>query len=401
MRKNPDAGSPREKMLLWAMYIPVCMLMLQLLLYKITGTEERNAAIHSAVMLASAVPMIFSALIWIRSYSSLRKAIAAYAAVFMLFAVQFLIFPKNREYLADYIFKVFFISVPLFINCSSIKNECLELNVLNKICLFVFSAGTAYSLFIVFEKAFTEYSMSFGYYMLFPACFFSYIYFTFRKKIFLLLSALTAVAILGLGSRGPLIIWAFYFASLILLSDISKISKVFFAAAAAAVVLFKNGICGFLVALLNDRGGGMQSRTLNLISSGKLISHDSGRSVIQEKAFEMIRRRPIFGNGIGADYRVIGGYPHNIFIEIVLQFGVIFGGILLAGLVYIIVRGFIKAGNRKLYLFYFCIGFLPLIVSGTYLTDMSFWLFLGYALRENNLRAKEIKPTETLRRLRR
>ena len=77
---------------------------------------------------------------------------------------------------------------------------------------------------------------------------------------------------------------------------------------------------------------GVSSRFLQKLVNGTL-SNDSGRSVIWKAALDMIREN-LFGYGAMGSQHVISryivaGYPHSVVLEILIDFGVFFGGALL------------------------------------------------------------------------
>ena len=76
----------------------------------------------------------------------------------------------------------------------------------------------------------------------------------------------------------------------------------------------------------------------------------------------------ILASAQGAE-AIAGNYPHNIFLEILLQFGIVVGTVILVGLACLIWKSFSK--GTELERSYLCImlmlGVMPLLVSGTYL----------------------------------
>lgn len=367
----------QDGILLLGMYMPACVLMLQLFLYKIMGVEE-NSTVHSLIMLMSAVPMAMSAWIWVKRQHNLIVAVSVYALVFVIFGINYLIFAENREFLHGFVFHVFFISMPIFINGLLVNDRSLELSVLKNASWFIFLIGIIYFLFDMFGKAYKGYNMAYGYYMLIPACFFSYVYFDSKKAGYLLASLASILPVLIMGSRGPVVAWVIYFALLILISDIRAPYKLFIVAVVLLVVISRDWVFRNLYRMFS--AAGVESRTLRLLLSGE-ISRDSGRGLIQSRCLEMIRENWLLGNGIGADQRVIGTYPHNLFIEILLHFGIVAGVPVLVFLILAAIKKLVNTDNKKLYFFYFCVGFLPTMLSGTYLTSISFWLFMGYVFR--------------------
>jgi len=67
-----------------------------------------------------------------------------------------------------------------------------------------------------------------------------------------------------------------------------------------------------------------------------------------------------------------------------MQYGIIIGSLILITLLGLIFYRFLKGSNNKeKYFFAFSLGFLPLLVSGSYLTSYDFWLFLAIFINYN------------------
>ena len=106
----------------------------------------------------------------------------------------------------------------------------------------------------------------------------------------------------------------------------------------------------------------------------------SSRGIIYERAINLIKAQGIFPMGLFADrYYLNVIYVHNIFLEILINFGVLAGGILSIFLLLGILRSIIvsKDENVKVFLiFSFFAIFARFIFSGTYLAEgMSFVYF--------------------------
>lgn len=122
----------------------------------------------------------------------------------------------------------------------------------------------------------------------------------------------------------------------------------------------------------------------NNFMNGKDIS--SGRNIIYIQTIETIKKNILFGSGIfgyigNIEYRNKNGtfYPHNIFLEILLQFGVI-GIIVFFLIIFVVVRKIYferKKGYRisRIY-FVFIVLSLKLLLSSSYLQDKWFWFTL-------------------------
>lgn len=90
-------------------------------------------------------------------------------------------------------------------------------------------------------------------------------------------------------------------------------------------------------------------------------------------------KSPIVGLGLAGDRLLIGGYVHNFFVEVLSHFGVVVGLIVLImfsfGSLLALLRA--KQLNYELLIIWFSMGFMPLMVSSSYLISLNFWVFLG------------------------
>ena len=122
------------------------------------------------------------------------------------------------------------------------------------------------------------------------------------------------------------------------------------------------------------------SRSIQLILSGDFFSHDSGRNDIYELVLHHIIEAPLFGHGIGADRFYLNGfYAHNIILEMMLQYGIVAGLSLFFLLTTFIVVAFLNFRLYRDYTIIFTLsGFLPLMLSGSYLINFNFAATIGY-----------------------
>ena len=129
---------------------------------------------------------------------------------------------------------------------------------------------------------------------------------------------------------------------------------------------------------------------------------DDSRNTLITNSLALIIEHP-FGMGIGQERAAlsdnyqddVGWYPHNLFLEVLLHYGIIIGVIIIVFLIYLMYISFIKNKNditRNIWLMLFSIGFMPLMFSGSYTNWPLFWLFLGLSVNifyENRLVRKD------------
>ena len=106
------------------------------------------------------------------------------------------------------------------------------------------------------------------------------------------------------------------------------------------------------------------------------------RNLLQAK---ILNNFNFFGHGIYSDRLVLNGvYPHNIVLEIIYQFGWLFGiPIIVSGVCLLIYIYCVASRKNDKYLmasllFLISIICVKLMVSSTYLSDLTFWFGMGF-----------------------
>jgi len=125
---------------------------------------------------------------------------------------------------------------------------------------------------------------------------------------------------------------------------------------------------------------GIRSRSIALLLRPDI--NLSGRDSLFRVVVEELMKSPIIGLGLAGDRPLIGGYVHNFFLEVLSHFGVIVGLIVLIIFSFRCLWGLLRAKqlNYELLIIWFSMGFMPLMVSGSYLISLNFWVFLGLLL---------------------
>ncbi len=228
-----------------------------------------------------------------------------------------------------------------------------------------------------------SYSVSFGYQVLPFALVFLFFALRDRKKSDIIGTVICIVMILVAGSRGPILFFGellvVYYATL--LKDSKEKIKIItiIVIATVLVYLFMDSFLLFVNNLLT--GFGLKSRFIARTINGSLLE-DNSRYEIWSAALQMINENP-FGYGAMGSRHVItkytyAGYPHNIILEFLIDYGVILGSVLLIGMVaYSIIIIFDRESEWKY-------AFIPLfcacgnlLISLTYWSVPTYWACLG------------------------
>ena len=320
--------------------------------------------------------------------------VMAFVAYFMILLLNYGLFPASHRFIeSSQAITLTPISILTILFVLSIK----DLGNFKKMLLYVARASVFISLLYVvadtlspFKILEETYSMSFGYCMLLPAMFL----FTQQGYIDKMMSFLLFALILMDGSRGPVVVLAIFYAYYTLFLSSGKTKK--------RMVLVVTIAAIAAVTILPRLESFQNSRTMFLLQEGELISNDSGRdenvySVVRPKIMES----PIVGWGIGADrYFLDGSYSHNIFIEVFVHYGIFIGTALFAWLFFFYFRMIFSSRTKRtpdekeMLVMMFLYGFVPLLVSGSYLIEFRFWVMLGFFIR---VRQKHMSRTQLTR----
>lgn len=132
-------------------------------------------------------------------------------------------------------------------------------------------------------------------------------------------------------------------------------------------------------------------RVLDKIASSSFFE-DNARVSLVKYSFDILAEHYFFGvgclndrvllkNRISIGDQAIGWYPHNFFVELILQFGIVLGVILILLFLYSL-REILFDHNDEDMIFIayiFCgIGLFPLFFSGSYIASTEFFMLLGF-----------------------
>ncbi len=249
------------------------------------------------------------------------------------------------------------------------------------------------------DSALLSYSVSFGYEVLLFAVVFIYLALTNKKWDDIIASIVGVIMILMGGSRGPVLFLGVFLAMYLLrvLKRSKKKIIIIFGTIILSVGLYVvcepllTGISSFITKL------GFSSRFITTLLGGE-ITNDSGRIKIWRAAINMIKENPFGYGAMGSrptiSKYIIAGYPHSIILEILIDFGVIFGGILL--IAFLIASFKMLFTNRDsewsgVFLIFWAAS-CPLLISLTYWSIPSFWAAIGVGIcchKSGKLRGKK------------
>ncbi len=255
------------------------------------------------------------------------------------------------------------------------------------------------------QNIFQEYSYNqdHAYLLLVPAIVFidsSYYEKKFSSFIFLFITAITLVLI---GARGPVLSLILFFL-IILIVNIKKGNPILFFLSITTffilvlIIMNSFGIVNHLIEFA--RKNGLSSRVLERIIEGNFLI-DKTRVELYSIGINIMFSNPLLGTGIGYERILIwrnigsinnisdaiGWYPHNIFLEIFLHYGILIGLSLIFLFFYSlnsIYRNKINKIEKRVLLIFIGIGFIPFLFSGSYIESSNFFFLLGLIIYQYN-----------------
>lgn len=281
------------------------------------------------------------------------------------------------------------ICIPMGYLAYAVYNKQILYNVMLKASYYMTALISLVFFFNWFSSPGT-YNMSFSYALLYPLLFHLDALSRKRDIVHLILSTYQILLILLYGSRGAVLCFSIFIIIKIVLSTKSTVRKTAIVGLGGlTVILFYVNFEAIGNSVLRAMSqNGYYSRTLNSFFNGSILQ-SSGRDSIRDKALDMIMRKPWTGWGMGGEIDLLGTYPHNLFIEVLLNFGILMGGIACILVVANVIRVFFLHDGilQSLLFIYLCAGFIPLLLSSTYLKQYEFFIFLFLCIQANRKKA--------------
>lgn len=219
-----------------------------------------------------------------------------------------------------------------------------------------------------------RYNLSFGYAISFPTIVFLYESIKYKKIHSYIFFILGLWILLTQGNRGAVLI-VFVYIFLLMLKNLKssryyllKLIAIF--SILTILYLYGNKIMIFIASQLNNLG--IKSRNIDKILNGS-FTDNNGRDLIWSTVIKAIKNGGILGYGMLGDRPFVfpihyAGFSHNIFLELIVSFG-IFGFFIILYLAYIIIRMLFFCRDEN----WLDIFIILLSCSAQLLLSMSFW----------------------------
>lgn len=234
-----------------------------------------------------------------------------------------------------------------------------------------------------------NYDLTFGYKLIF-CCIVFLFFFLHQKRIFnLIASILSGLMVITDGSRGPILCLAvfLFLYMLVKIRDQQRWKKTIFAFLGIGIccigLLLWQSIIPWLINKVSHMN--VNSRTISMLVSGNIRS-DTSRSAIYNLCLDIIRRQGPFGVGPFGDRvfiapRYYWGYPHNVVLELILDYGWIVAIVIMAAIAVGILKLFKSLREEELIVFSILLACsTKLFISSTYWAEAFFWGMLAWMI---------------------
>ena len=242
-----------------------------------------------------------------------------------------------------------------------------------------------------------SYNLSLGYNVLLFVLPFLYSALEEKKRPDLIGALIGIGIILVAGSRGPFLDIGLFLAIYVLLKFSRSKKKLFLAFSIIAGSILLWIAYPYLISLLAHllEKLNLSSRMISKLASGEVLD-DSNRRNIWNAAVEMIKQNP-FGYGAMGSRHVIYRYiyvahPHQFFLEVLIDFGVVFGSAIILWLAVKTVKLFSMKGQdewKAVFLIFFARA-CQLLVSLTFWHSIGLWGALAVGVCMSKAKRKEL-----------
>ena len=207
------------------------------------------------------------------------------------------------------------------------------------------------------------------------------------------------------GARGAQLTFVLFFlVSFLFLSRVRFIWKLLISVVILIGVFALPYLLTQLISILDQYGISSYpiAKYKELLSGTDFIDTSSGRNFLYEYAFLRILERPLLGNPFNSCYVDTGGdfyYYHNVFLDLLVNYGVFITGVLVVLLVYVLWSIFTRGTLDETYLIaiLFVVPLGRLMVSSSFWLRPEFWLFLSYSINTFILQQRRRLPLSAIR----
>lgn len=330
--------------------------------------------------------------------------VLVYIGILLLYLLNYIIYTNNTASLDRYVYLFLVGALPFYFVGKSIELSKLN-HILYAISIACVVVTSFYFLVFTHAEEYTgssrmdedSHNMLAAYQVLPSVLYVIHCFIRDKGLISGVISLMGFVLISAFGARGPLMCLMLFVILVLLCTKKYKhpiLSYTIIVAMGGIGLMFLQDILLFMINVTEQLN--MSSRifelAMNEVFFGGEASGDERLFFAEKLGRVMELDGNTWGYGFASSFKYIGSYPHNLLLELRFSFGNYLGIAILAGMILIILRKFIKStkeSGKVFLILLFCVGFVKLFMSGTMLDEAWLYLLLGYCI-SNNV-AKDVK----------
>ena len=306
-----------------------------------------------------------------------------------------IIYPDNTEYLVKNLNSYVLYCIPAyFIGLCSVEYDKDMFHIVSLIAVISIITSYYYTFGLSSGSGSITYDELGQSYAVLPSTLFVIAYYIFtKKKIYLIWSILGAVYAFVLGSRGPVILLAVFIPACIILADkdhnIKKILLIVLISV-SIIAIFQSKLYIAILLAIKDIFSrlSVSTRVIDFIISGRYLSYTSGRSDLYDTLVRLLAEKPLIGYGWFGEWKYLGWNAHQLYLEVLFEYGYILGSILIAWYIKNVIPSFLREENKENRLFmliFITFVLLQGIMSYSHLRPELF-LLLGFCRKRSHQR---------------
>ena len=314
--------------------------------------------------------------------------LAVYICAVLIVLFSMVLHPITVDYLQEEWWRILIAAVPMYFigvsfSLEDSKNDLFWCSVFSILGMFAFRLYLLNS-----GRALENDDMEAAYRML-PSIMYLIYYASVKKQVvYIAIAGVLSTVILIFGTRGPIVCMLVYVALLTIYysfksRNLKKLLILLIIFAIVLSIFIFDSLFIEVTSVLSKAFEkiGFSTRIFTFIIEGD-ITASKGRESLAKQAVEAIIENPMWGYGITADRAMFGIYPHNMFLEILCQYGIVFGSLLIITMLVITVIALLKSrkntGSFTFGLMLVSIVFVKLMISSTYTTEPLLFFMMGY-----------------------
>lgn len=374
----------KQRILIWTVIALMSFNPVVSFVNTVTNLYISQGSIYDTVLVYSILLLLIVRVLIIIIPIVKKELVITFLVLLMIIAFTGFISPEN--YHASFTELIDFMSNPLYYFLFSIIGYFTIRHIKSieefTSTLFIYSiivvAISILNYFLLFTNGYTAEYMVVSYDALFFVVFSLLMSIQKKQILYLFFGLVGVVFIFTIGARGALISLLLSFFVYFIFKKQKLIAKVAVSFGFLVVFFMMYNNLDVYLRLFGRQLDSLeiQSKIIGSYLDNSFL-YDSGRSQLQSLLFKNVSP---FGKGIFGDRVILeGGYAHNIFVEIIYQWGYFIGLSLFFLLLFKFVQVLRNSNRLQLILIasFLSVGFFKLFFSGSYLTEVNFGLLLG------------------------